>query len=399
MNAPCWPRRGGAAALLCASAWLAGCAAGPVAHTPAAGLAAPVYALDPGFPSPSGVSFNTVSWIERDPRTGQVLVLQRATPVLSTWTPGGTLVSAWWGVQSLGDPHSVSLKALPGGGALAWVTDMAPPQPAGPAYGHCLKAFTLAGSLVSTIGTCAADSQGTGLDPVQFDKVTDVAWDAAGHLLVTDGDLGGLNNRVLQLTPTGQVLASWSAPGDQSGSGPGQFNLPHAVVVDRCNRLWVADALNHRVQVLAADGTFLGQLTSFGALGVYALAFGASFDAPPLDVLFVGASPTTGGGTGTVSLFAVPMDCAQPRRGALAAFASFDVPLPASASTTLLHAMAVDPVTWDVYLALLGSDVAPQKWVAAWPAGRPPPSREAASSPTTERPSRKDEHASVTSQP
>jgi hypothetical protein len=55
---------------------------------------------------------------------------------------------------------------------------MAPPLLAGEGYGHCLKAFTLAGDPLSTIGSCRENSQGTGLDPVQFDEVTDIAWDA-----------------------------------------------------------------------------------------------------------------------------------------------------------------------------------------------------------------------------
>jgi DNA-binding beta-propeller fold protein YncE len=331
----------------------------------------PTYALDPSFPRPSGIRFGAVSWVARDPLSGLVYVLQRSQPPVSAWTADGALASAW-STQDLGDPHSLSLLAGPEGTMLAWVTDMAPPRLAGQGYGHCLKAFSLSGTLLATIGRCAADSQGTGLDPVQFDKVTDVAGDAAGHLLVTDGDLDGLNNRLLKLGADGKVLASWSAPGDQPGSGPCQFNLPHALAVDRCGRIWVADTLNHRVQVIGGDGQYHGELASFGGLGVYAVAFGPSLGPPAQSILFVGASPTSGGGTGTVFLFAVPMDCAQPDVGGLAPFASFDVPIPASESVALLHSLAVDPETWDVYLAFLGDDIPPQRWVASWPHGRRP---------------------------
>lgn len=365
---------------------LSGCAVSPASAptstpmpTPVSdgiALPAPVYVAEAGFPRPSAVRFETVSWIERDPRTGFLHVLQRADPVVSVWTPDGRLVSTWPATGTLGDPHSLSIHTAPDGSTQVWITDMAPPQPAGPAFGHCLKRFTPEGRLVATLGTCGQHSQGTGLDPVQFDKVTDVAWNAAGQLLVTDGDVGGLNNRVLRLDAAGRVLAHWSAPGDRPGSGPGQFNLPHAAVVDRCDRLWVADALNHRVQVIDATGRPVGSLDGFGALGVYALAFGPALDAPARQVLFVGASPSTGGGVGSVSLFAVPMDCALAEFSGLSGlkpFTRFDVPLPASSSTTLLHAMAVDPVTWDVYLAVLGTGVPPSKWTATWPAGRPRP--------------------------
>jgi len=266
----------------------------------------------------------------------------------------------------LGDPHSLSFHTNADASTSVWITDMAPPLPAGQGYGHCLKLFTLTGSPTSAIGTCAENSQGTGLSPVQFDEVTDITWSRRGAMLVSDGDLHGLNNRVLKLEPTGTVLANWRAPGDQPGNGPGQFTLPHALVVDRCERVWIADALNHRVQVLGTDGTYHGSLTSFGDFGVYALEFGASFSAPAEAVLFVGASPTLGGGTATVSLFAVPMNCAQLDVEAHSPFAQFEVPIPASTSMTLLHSLTVDPETWDVYVAVLGGNLPPQKWVASW---------------------------------
>jgi hypothetical protein len=331
----------------------------------------PLYSLDSSFPQPSGVTFNTVSWISRDPKTNLIYVLQRSAPPVSVWTPEGKLVSRWT-TKELGDPHSIALQTAADGSRVAWVTDMAPPLLAGHGYGHCLKLFTLSGNLLSTTGTCAKNSQGTGLNPVQFDEVTDIAWDAMGNSLISDGDLNGLNNRLLKLDSSGKVLISWSAPGDEPGSGPLQFNLPHALLVDRCDRVWIADALNHRVQVMDSDGTYRGELTSFGNLGVYALALGASASSQPATVLFVGASPTTGAGTGTVYLFAAPMDCAHPNITNQAPFASFNVPIPSSTSTTLLHSLTVDPQTWDVYLSVLGGNLPPQKWVARWPgAGRP----------------------------
>jgi hypothetical protein len=317
------------------------------------------YVRDPTFPQSSGISFGTVSWVERDAR-GQIVVVQRAQPPVSVWTPQGALVSSWT-TETLGDPHSISFHSS-AGTSTAWVTDMAPPLLAGTGYGHCLKQFTAAGNPVSAIGTCGEDSQGTGLNPVQFDEVTDVAWNAAGNLVVSDGDVNGLNNRVLTLDPRGNVLANWSAPGDKPGSGPGQFHLPHSLVVDRCDRVWIADALNHRVQVIASDGTFRGALTAFGDLGVYAVAFGAELTSPAEAVVFVGASPSTGGGTGKVSLFLVSMNCNQPSVANVAPFATFNVPLPPSTSTTLLHSIAVDPATWDVYVAVLGTGLPPQKW-------------------------------------
>ena len=104
-------------------------------------------------------------------------------------------------------------------------------------------------------------------------KSTDIAFDSSGLMWVTDGDLDGLNNRVLSIDPaTATVLSHWSAPDNQPGSGEREFNLPHAITVDACDRVYVADALNHRVQIIRTDGTFLQELACFGDLGVYGLS-------------------------------------------------------------------------------------------------------------------------------
>jgi hypothetical protein len=51
-------------------------------------------------------------------------------------------------------------------------------------------------------------------------------------------------------------------------------------------------------------------------------------------------------------------------------------PIPSSTSMTLLHSMTVDSETWDVYLAVLGGKLPPQKWVASWSEGQRPASHQ-----------------------
>jgi hypothetical protein len=52
-------------------------------------------------------------------------------------------------------------------------------------------------------------------------------------------------------------VKSWGA----HGTGPGQFNTPHAIVVDRNNQIYVGDRGNRRIQVFDADGKFLRLFT------------------------------------------------------------------------------------------------------------------------------------------
>jgi len=324
------------------------------------------YVLDPTFPRPAAVSFEQVSWVAVDWTDGFIYLLQRSLPAVSIWTPEGDLVESW-DTLDLGDPHSITLHTDAAGVVdSVWITDMAPPRYAGDGYGHCLKQFSLEGELLRNIGVCGPDSQGAGLDPVQFDKVTDVAFDSQGRLWVADGDIDGLNNRVLKLTPEGEVLMAWSAPDNRAGSGPKELNLPHAVLVDDCDRVWVADALNNRVQVIDTDGTFYGQFACFGDEGVYGLALDATHEADGgrAATLFVSSS-STGGGSGAMHLFDVPMECDRPAEiGACPASLQWEIDLPPTQETAMLHAIAVEESGDSIYIAELGGNLPPQKFVA-----------------------------------
>ena len=51
------------------------------------------------------------------------------------------------------------------------------------------------------------------------------------------------------------MLGSWGGP----GTGPAQFNIPHALVIDREGRVLVADRENNRIQIFKQDGQFITQ--------------------------------------------------------------------------------------------------------------------------------------------
>jgi hypothetical protein len=48
------------------------------------------------------------------------------------------------------------------------------------------------------------------------------------------------------------------------GTGPGEFNLPHSIAVDREGHVYVAGRENQRIQIFDADGTFLKEWTDIG---------------------------------------------------------------------------------------------------------------------------------------
>jgi DNA-binding beta-propeller fold protein YncE len=86
-----------------------------------------------------------------------------------------------------------------------------------------------------------------------FNQPTDIAWNAAGDMFVSDGYI---NSRVAKYDRNGAWVKSWGEP----GQGPGQFKLPHAIAVDAQGQVYVADRANARIQVFDSDGKFLRQI-------------------------------------------------------------------------------------------------------------------------------------------
>ena len=87
-----------------------------------------------------------------------------------------------------------------------------------------------------------------------FRQPTDVAWDSEGNIYITDGYI---NSRVAKYDKNADWVKSWGTP----GKGPGQFNLPHAIAIDRNNNVYVGDRSNRRIQVFDTDGKFLRMFT------------------------------------------------------------------------------------------------------------------------------------------
>jgi streptogramin lyase len=90
------------------------------------------------------------------------------------------------------------------------------------------------------------------LPPVDgmFRQVTDMAWDSSDNVYISDGYI---NSRIAKFDKDGNWLGSFGEP----GSGPGQLNTPHSIVIDSQNRIYVADRGNARIQVFATSGTLL----------------------------------------------------------------------------------------------------------------------------------------------
>ena len=101
--------------------------------------------------------------------------------------------------------------------------------------------FTAAGEFLQRWGT-------DGFGPGQFDSPAGVAVDRAGNVYVADTN----NNRVQKFSNTGMFITQWPP------TGRGRFRGPSDVALDPQGNLYVADTRNRRVQKFSSTGAFLG---------------------------------------------------------------------------------------------------------------------------------------------
>ena len=85
-----------------------------------------------------------------------------------------------------------------------------------------------------------------------LDRPRGVDVDRLGMVYVADTE----NHVIKKLDRRGNLLAVWGGEGE----GPGEFRYPRDVAVAPDDRVYVADTLNDRIQVLTADGDFVGEL-------------------------------------------------------------------------------------------------------------------------------------------
>jgi NHL repeat len=115
----------------------------------------------------------------------------------------------------------------------------------------------------------------------RFRQVTDVTWDPAGNIFISDGYI---NSRVAKIDKNGNWIKSWG----ERGSKPGEFNTPHSIAADAKGNIYVADRFNRRIQVFDGDGNFLR-----------AMVIDVPFD--PNTKPVIGSKPDPNATTGTFS--------------------------------------------------------------------------------------------------
>ena len=112
---------------------------------------------------------------------------------------------------------------------------------------HSVRKCTLDGKVLLTIGIPGKPAPYMSGAP--FHRCTHTALSPRGDIYISDG-YG--NARVHKYSPDGKPIKSWG----ESGTGPGEFNIPHNLCCDQEGWVYVADRENHRVQVFDVDGNY-----------------------------------------------------------------------------------------------------------------------------------------------
>ncbi len=120
---------------------------------------------------------------------------------------------------------------------------------------HVLYKMNAQGRVMLQLGTKGV----SGTDSTHFNLPTDVGFAPNGDIYVSDG-YGSA--RVVKYTADGEYLLQWG----KRGTGPGEFGLPHNLVVDAQGRVYVTDRDNQRIQVFDSKSKFLDQWKDVGGV-------------------------------------------------------------------------------------------------------------------------------------
>ena len=126
------------------------------------------------------------------------------------------------------------------------------PRP-GATKGNQVFKFSPDGKVLLTLG-----KPGGAAAPDYFYQPNDVVTAPNGDIFVGEGHGAG-NNRILKFDKSGTFIKEWG----KLGTGPGEFDQPHALAFDSQGRLFVGDRNNNRVPVFDQDGKFITEYKQF----------------------------------------------------------------------------------------------------------------------------------------
>jgi len=177
-------------------------------------------------------------------KCGAALCTDRTEDPIMEFDASGKLLKSF-GSGMLISPHGIHVDKA----GNVWVTDNGDVN----GKGQQVFKFSKDGALLMTLGKAGVK----GTDSETFDQPTDVAVAPNGDVFVSDGHV---NSRIVKFSKDGKFIKAWG----KKGTGPGEFDLPHALAFDSRGRLFVGDRGNSRIQIFDQEGNFLAEWRQFG---------------------------------------------------------------------------------------------------------------------------------------
>jgi sugar lactone lactonase YvrE len=222
----------------------------------------PYRSLEGWAKMPQGRTWGSTAGVWIDPDGTSVWVAERCganncaesnlDPVLK-FDASGTLKQSF-GARMFVFPHGIFVDR----DGSVWVTDGQGKD----GKGHQVFKFSPDGRVLLTLGK--AGTPGDGSDT--FNAPSSVLVAPNGDIFIGDGHGGNTNARIVKFSKDGKFIKTWG----KKGSGPGEFDTPHALAMDSRGRLFVGDRNNNRIQIFDQDGKYLDQWAQFSRpSGVY----------------------------------------------------------------------------------------------------------------------------------
>ena len=177
----------------------------------------------------------TTTWVAADGK-GQVVVMVRKAPYFRVFTTNGKFVKAWGEQNLFNEAHAVFFDRE---GSM-WGVDT---------NDSVIYKFDADGKVVLTIGKKGVKGDDASHD--SFNRPATISFGKNGDVFVADGYV---NSRVVQFDKNGKFIR---IIGGVKGSGPGQMQLVHGVVLDSQDRIIASDSDNKRLSVFDKNGNFI----------------------------------------------------------------------------------------------------------------------------------------------
>jgi len=195
-------------------------------------------------PPPGGTEWGQVPGMTID-AAGRLFVFRRAEPPIVELDADGKVLKTW-GDGTFVWPHGIRVDR----DGFLWITDGRNRD----GRGQQVFKYTRDGRLLMTLGTKGVAGEGPGV----FNGPCDVAVAENGDIFVADGHW---NARIVKFSKDGAFIKTWG----RKGSGPGEFDVPHTLVIDKRGRLLVGDRSNKRIEIFDQDGRYLSEWTHLGS--------------------------------------------------------------------------------------------------------------------------------------